>query len=595
MKRKLIEFDAFQKIKTESFSNVRQELEAASSLLGTALELEGLSLDSYSTEKALFESVDGDFVQADYQIKNGYVQFDNVEQLVISEETEISKSKEIISKMIDSLIESNDTQAEECFNEWMSLPRTKRVFNEVKKMRVVPIRKRVGGKTKIVGYKKARWNVTPHSHESAGKTAKRMRSKKINQRRMPAGLKKFLSQKRDRVKKSIGEWSVIAENVIEYLDFVENGPTLDQCQVLKNQGDVVGVRVPTVKLRNEAKLLKFNWKTLNTDVAVKRKDAKKLHENEDFVKEVKELKSVNALSDTKATEEQMENVSTKFSSAIYLTEAELAKEIKLSLESVNATNYDDETCRFLSEGILRTIHDNFIDRVAKIVKLAGAKLNEEAADKYAEFKSVAENYYAKLDESTTLEMQTFVDVYEALRQVHELAKEEQNEDIANETAGHLEELLPIIKNESELSFDVLANATEWLDEIVEGTMPEEWKVHEPVVNAEGEHPDVAKKGKMSQSPADCAETPKQQHVSDGKETDGSAAEELANDGWSNIGGEHIYPSLENPYVPKETESHKISGEKDIDSDSGQLAHWGDGNTWPNLQNPYVKNAPESKE
>lgn len=584
MKRKLIEFDAFQKIKTESLSNAEQELKNASGLLGEALELDGLHLTSFGSDKALFESIDGDFVQADYQIKNGYVQFDNVEQLVINEETEISKSKEIISKMIDSLIESDETKANEFFNEWFDLPRTKRVLNEVKKMRVVPIRKRVGGKTKVVGYKKARWNVTPHSHESASKTAKRMRNKKINQRRMTKGVKKFLAQKRARLRKSISEWNLVAGNVSEYIDLMENGPCLDNCQVLRNNGDIVGIKIPTTKLRNEAKLLKFNWKTLNTDVVVKRSQSKKLHENEEFVKEIKELKTLNALSDSKATEEQMENVATKFSNAIYLTESELSNIIKIALESINATNFDDNACDFLSEGILRTIHENFSSRVSKIVKLAGANLNENSNDKYAEFKSIAENYYANLDESTSLEMQAFVDVYEALRQVHDLAKEEENEDVANETAYYLDDLLKMIQNESELSFDVLSEATEWLFEIVEATMPEEWKVKEPVVNPTGDHPELHRKAKATQSPESCGKTLGNQPASDGKN---DVSSELADDGWGNIGGENIYPSLDNPYVPKSLEP-KISGEKDVDSDSGQLAHWGDNDTWPNLQNPYCK-------
>jgi hypothetical protein len=45
--------------------------------------------------------------------------------------------------------------------------------------------------------------------------------------------------------------------------------------------------------------------------------------------------------------------------------------------------------------------------------------------------------------------------------------------------------------------------------------------------------------------------------------------------------------MDNPYLPK-AEVPKIVGEKDVDGDSDQLAHWGNGETWPNLQNPYVK-------
>ena len=40
---------------------------------------------------------------------------------------------------------------------------------------------------------------------------------------------------------------------------------------------------------------------------------------------------------------------------------------------------------------------------------------------------------------------------------------------------------------------------------------------------------------------------------------------------------------------------KIVGEKDVDSDSDQLAHWGDNDTWPNLQNPYSKASVTPKE
>lgn len=595
MKRKLIGYDAFNKIKTESLSNVRSELEGAADLLARTLELEGLSLVSYGQDEALFESADGTHVHANYEVKNGFVQFDQVEQLVINEESEVAASKEVISRMIDSLIESNEGKADELFAEWMGLPRTKRIFTEMKKLRVVPIRKKVGGKTKIVGYRKARWNVTPRSHESASKTAKRVRGKKVAQRKLPEGLRKFLAQRRERVKKTIGEWHVIAENVLGYVDIAENGPAVDQCQVLRSEGEIVGVRVPTARLRNEARVLKFNWKTLNTDVVVKRGASKKISENQEFTKEIAELKRFNALSDSQAVEESIEKISTKHPEVIYLTEAELAGQIKRCLESVSATNYDDETCRFLAEGILRTAHENLVDRVAKVVKLAGAKINEEAADKYAEFKNVAEAFYKRLDEGTMLEMQAFVDVYEALRQIHEMAVEEKNEIVAEETAEHLDGLLPIVRNESEMSLDVLADAAEWLYDVVEATVPEEWKTAEPVVSDNGEHPEVVKKGKTNQSPAEMeGQTPAAHHTSDGKEYAGAAAKELEGEGWGNIGGEGVYPEVDNPYVLKGGE-YKIAGEKDVDSDTDQLAQWGDNDTWPNLQNPYSKASVTPKE
>ena len=585
MKRKLIDYDAFNKIKTESLSSAQKELEAASNLLAATLEMDGLSLNSFGTDAVLFESLDGGFIHANYEIKNGHVQFDNVEQLVINEESETAGAKEIISKMIDSLIESDTAKADEMFAEWMDSPRTKRIFTEAKVKRVVC---RKGKDCKVV-----RWNNVAKHHETGSNTNKRTRGKKISMRKTPGGIKRSRANVRARLNKSIGkkmmkEWNMIAENVLGYVDYAQNGPVVNQCSVLRKDNEIVSVRVPTMRLRNEAKLLKFNWDTMNTDVVVKRSNGKKINENNEFVKEIVELKRANALSDNKAFGELLESISTKYADCVYLTEGELANQIRLCLEAASASNYDDETCRFLAEGIIRTIHENFVDRVAKIVKLAGSRINEEAADKYAEFKAIAEFFYKKLDESKILEMQAFVDVYEALRQVHQLAKEENNKIVAEEASIQLDSLLPIIKGEAELSAEVLGEAAETLYDIVESTMPEEWKVSDPVVAADGQHPDVAKKGKISQSPADmCGSTPNAHFVSDGKEYKGAAASEMENDGWSNLGGEGVYPELDNPYVPKAGE-YKIVNEKDVDSDSGQLAHWGDADTWPNLQNPYSK-------
>jgi hypothetical protein len=587
MKRKLIDYDAFNKIKTESLSSAQKELEAASNLLAVTLEMDGLSLSSFGTDEVLFESLDGGFIHANYEIKNGHVQFDNVEQLVINEESETAGAKEIISKMIDSLIESNTAKADEIFAEWMDLPRTKRIFTEAKVKRVVC---RKGDECKVV-----RWNDKPKHNEPSSKTKGRVRGKIISNRKTPKGIKMARKAKRARLNRSIGkkmmkEWNMIAENVLGYVDYTQNGPVVNQCSVLRKDNEIVSVRVPTMRLRNEAKLLKFNWDTMNTDVVVKRGNGKKINENNEFVKDIVELKRANALSDNKTFGELLESISTKYSDCVYLTESELAHQINLCLEAASANNYDDETCRFLAEGILRTIHENFVDRVAKIVKLAGSRINEEAADKYTEFKAIAESFYKKLDEHKVLEMQAFVDVYEALRQVHQLAKEENNEIVAEEASIQLDSLLPIIKGEAELSADVLGEAAETLYDIVESTMPEEWNVSEPVVTADGQHPDLTKKGKMSQSPAEMqGSTPNAHFVSDGKEYKGSAASELGNDGWSNLSGEGIYPELDNPYVPKAGE-YKIANEKDVDSDSGQLAHWGDADTWPNLQNPYCKDS-----
>lgn len=592
MKRKLIEYSVFEKIQNESLSSAETELVEASNVLAQVLSCESLELNCYGPEDVIYESVDGTYVHANYQLKNGHIEFDNIEQLVINEETEKVKSKEIISQIIDSLVESDNKKADVLFENWLDLPVTKRIFNEVRKLRVVPIRKRVGGKTKIVGYKKARWETHAKKHEMSSKTAKRMKSKVKNNKKMPTSLKKMLSAKRKRVKATIGEWANLVNNVATYLEYCENGPILNESQAKHDEnGNVVAVRIPTTKLRTEAKLLQFNWKTLNTDVVVKRSGAKKLAENEEFVKSVVDLKRHNALSDDAALEESLEGIASKFSEVLYLTQNELANEINKALEFAGATNYDDQACEFMAEGILRMAHGAYVDRVAKIVKLAGASIKEDAADKYEEFRSVAESFYKNLDETTRLEMQVFVDLYEALRNVYEIAQEEKAEEVMEETASHLDNLLPIIKGEEEPSLEIAEEASAWLYDIVETNLEtSDWNVSDaPHVTATGEHPDLAKKAKMGYSPASdfSGEYGDVAPVSDGKNYKGGLADEMRNDAWGNIGGDGVYPSLDNPYTPKPFGDYKIKGEKDVDSDSDQLAHAGGSDAWPALENPYL--------
>lgn len=601
MKRKFVDYEAFERMRAESYTNVHAELDAAGELLAETLGFDALNVESYGPERVMYESEDGQFVTADYKIGGGYVTFDNVEQVVLNEAAENEKAREIVSKMIDSLIESDEAAAGERLDEWFNMPRNRRILSE-------------SGR----GKKQPAWLVAKRSKAKRMNNLKKSSAQKKREKAMRGKVKVGSSERRVPVRKSVGGksmivgwkkknkkgWSkymkechVLAENVLGFVDYTVNGPELDSCKVLEKGGEVVSVKVPTMRLRNEAKLLRFDWKTMNTDVVLKRNAGKRLAENEEFVKDVAELKRLNALSDSRAFEEAVEKVSTRFPGVIYLGENELAGIVKESLESIGASNFDDETCAFLSEALLRTVHDNYVDTVAKVVKLAGAKVNENAGDAYSEFQRVAGELYARLDEQAELEMQAFVDVYEALRQIHEAAKEEGNADVADMAAERLDSLLPIVTGKQDADFEILGEAAEWLYDIVEASAPESWTPDTPVVRADGQHPELAKKGRHSQSPSDMqGDTPSHHHTSDGKEVQGSAAKELANDGWSNIGGEGVYPSLDNPYVPK-ADVPKIVGEKDVDSDSDQLAHWGDSETWPNLQNPYVKASvkPEMKE
>lgn len=602
MKRKLIEFDVFERIKQDSLSTAEKELTESATYLARSLGLENLEVNCFGSEDVIFESIDGTYVHANYKIDNGFVEFDNIEQLVINEESTKLKSRDILSKIIDCVVESKEQEAGELFAEWLDLPVSKRIFNEVRKRRLVPVRKN----GKMTGKYEVRYwqdGTTPKKRQSASLKRKRAIGRIKANKKRPAGAKRSNALQRRRMSAALGksskvsagmvkEWHILAENVVDYINYCDFGPIVKESYVSKDENNnVVAVKVPTIKMRNEAKVLQFNWKTLNTDVAVKRKQSKSLHENEKFNLNVAEIKKQNALSDEKSLEEALQNAATNWPQVLYLTQNELTGQVKVALETVGASNYDDSTCEFIAEGLLRTAHELFVDKVARILKLAGAKVNESANDKYIEFKNVVEQYYKNLDESTALEMQVFVDLYEALRNVYEIATEEQDKEIAVETATHLDSLLSIIRQESEPSLDVASEAADWLYDVVETNLEGmDWEVEEPVVSATGDHPEVRQHAKKSYSPAsDFSGYDKDvQMTSDGKVSD-EAASELANDGPSNEGGEDVYPNLNNPYVLKNGDC-KIVGEKDVDSDSDQLAHVGGQDAWPNLQNPYAKNA-----
>jgi hypothetical protein len=493
-------------------------------------------------------------------MSDGYIQLDNVEELVINEQTEEQKQREIISEMLDALLEDKEDRANQLFSEYLDLPKTHRTFTETKEPAIAV---------------KDDWP---------------LKKKKKNRKYMSLeGCEKASMQR------VVNEWGFMCENVFDYLKHREYGPVLNESRVRHDEkGNPVSLRVPSTDVRNEMKLLSFDWKTLNTDVVCKRSNAKTLSEDADFAQAVAELKRHNALSDNNALEETLENIVSRWPQLIYLTQDELAESIKYALEMANATNYDDQTCEFMAEGILRMAHGTNVDRVSKILRLAGASVDENAEDAYAMFKNTVDNFYPSLDEASQLEMQVFVDLYEAVRHVHKIASEESNHAIRAESAGHLNELLPILQLEIEPSMEVAESAAEWLADLVETNLhTKDWSVsNTPHITVSGDHPAMADKARQKYAPAadGSGDWGDVAPVSDGASYKGGEADLMRNRAYGNLGGSDVFPSLHNPYVPTPFGDYKIKGEKHIEADSDQLAHWGTGDTWPALQNPYVPQA-----
>ena len=592
MKRKLIEFNVFERLEKDSLSSAQYELQQAGPILAKSLGLSEVSLHCFSPETVIYETHNGEFVHASFSVDDNHITYDNIEQLVIDQKGETKRAKEKLSEMVDALLGGEDKKAEMLFEGYLNLP-SKRIFSESKKRRKIPKYDKSG---KIVGYRIGRWETHAKHPERSSDTRKRVIGKHKRDIKTSTSQKALNKSRRDAKHVMANEWTNLCENVFDYVEFQELGPAVRQTQVQHDdKGNVVSLRIPTSNARNEAKILSFNWKTLNTDVVVKRSAAQTISENVNFCKAVAELKRHNALSDNVALEEVLEAIVSKWPEVLYLTQSELAGKIGVALETVNATNYDDQTCEFMAEGILRKAHSSYVDRVGKILRLAGfdsSKVEEsENYDAYATFQSVVSKFYAGLDETTQLEMQVFVDLYEALRGVREIAVEDENHILRAEAEGHLNHLVPILQQEIEPTLDVAQSAASWLHQFIETNLETaEWNPSNSVhITVSGDHPLMKDKARHKYAPytdfsGDWGDSAP---VSDGKNYKGGLADEMRNRSWGNSGGPDTFPSLNNPYVPGATNNWTISGEKTIDGDSNQLAHSGGNDTWPSLQNPYV--------
>jgi hypothetical protein len=396
-----------------------------------------------------------------------------------------------------------------------------------------------------------------------------------------------------KAEKSLKEWGTLSANVQGFVHLVENGDWTGQTIVATNpQGDVTAVTLPTSKARNEGKILSLQYKTLKTDVKVLREAARGLAFNETFVKAVSHIKRLNNMAHAAELEESLGGLVSQFPGVLYLTQPELAKVIGQALEHAGQTNYDDQTCAFMAEGILRVAHDAFADRVGRITQLANTDVKVEG-DAYEQFQAVAATLFKQLDEARVNEMQVFTDLYNALVDVRRLALESKNEAVRDEATAHLEGLRAVIEGHAAPELDLAATVAEWLQDLVESNVEgakDSWDVsNNPYITDCGEHPQMAKNAKVPGHPGGSPDGyGDSAPVSDGKSYKGGEADIMRNKAWGNKGGKGVYPDLNNPYTPKPFGDYTMKGEPGTDKNSdGGLAQDQGSDTWPNLSNPYL--------
>lgn len=613
MRRKLINFEAFDRIQKESLSTAEYELHEVQDILSRALNVDGLSLDCFSENSVIYETVDGTYLHANYSLKNNYLVFENIEELVIDEESNKENIRNKIREMMELVIsndQADNLKANEIFSDLISAPYIRKKFNEgvaEGSVRDRAAAKKAGrSKTKNTVSDRGRLNRQKRELNSFGPNPnKRKRvgrgdlnlggtdNKSYQKQYYKTQVKgkhrprKVLTKNGVKIKRAMKEWTNLTNNVFNYLEYQNYGPILKESVAHKDEkGNVVSLRVPCTKLRNEGKILSFNWKVLNTDLKVIRESALELAENAKFRAAICEVKKNNNISDNDSLEESIENVITYWPSVIYLTQDELASIVSECLSMEKASNYDDQICNFIAEGILRTAHHVMTDKVEKIMKIAGT-VTTESEDKYLDFQNAVNSFYPSLDEKFSLETKVFEDLHEAVSDVISLAIENNDLDLKSEAEEILKDLTDVLEGNIDPELSLVEEVAEWLSDIIETNLtPEDWTVSNTThITTNGDHPEMVKKAKKSYSPAEDLASD-----ADWQKTTTEPAFEGPK--WTSVGGDDVWPNLTNPYIPKPFGDYTMKGETGVDKDVfGQHhASWQSNDTWPNLKNPYLPQA-----
>jgi len=570
MKRKLIDYDVFKQIERKFLQTAEKELNEAADAVASALGKDNVALFGITENETTYATDQGTLVHATYIIDDSKLLLENIEELVVDEASQINEGKNILDRMVDSILDDNKNAASDLFSNYFSLPYIRvnlqeGVINEAKK----------GGKMPP--------QLVAHFKKMAAKKGKKGKGKDDKRQELMKkhSNKKMFNLTKKAKSKTIKEWASVSKNVLDYIDFRTFGtPTLTET-VKDRLGNVVAIAIPKSQLKNEAKMLSFNWKTLNTDVMHQREFMKMLAHNVHWGLACKDMKRCNSMSDASKLQETIENVISAFPSVIYLTEAELAKLISDTLVKESVRNFDDNDCIFLAEGILRTCYDNFKDKVNQIYKL-GETFD---ADSYEAFRHASEVMVEKLDEVANSERMAFEDTFKALNSLGNLAEQYGDIAIKHEVNAYLGEIEQALVGKKEFDLDVLEEAAVMLKAAANLPMSGAWSVSDKVYNTvTGDVDAILKYSKIDGTPGKYAST-RSPFVSDGKSYDKLGIEDLKQ-GYLTHDGSDVYPNVKNPYVPKAGD-FKIHGEKTIDSDSDVLGYDDGPDTWNKLKNPYI--------
>jgi hypothetical protein len=570
MRRKLIKRDAFEQIAGSSVSTAQHELAEAENILARALGKDHLRLHSFNESTVLFETLDDTYVHAGFEMKNGKLTFNNIEELVIDEESQKNKRRSFLGEMLDSVITDNKEKADTAFENYMQLFS----WNETKK------------------------NFFTQSNKKGNPFAKGKKGDKEEGDDKPSFMKKAKE-----AGKKVAEAYMVATDVLDYVKYMQVGPALAESVVKRDgTGNVVDLMVPSSKLRNESKVQQGDWAVLRDRVRNFRKEALSLATEQSFCKAMVELRSQNNISNAEGLESCLAGIVKNHPCVLYVTESELAEIIAEALNTMGVTKYDDQQCKFMAEGVLLTAFETYADRVNQVLKLANATV-EEGTNAYSQFQGVVENFYSDVDQKFGLQRKVFADLYECIEGIYRSADRRSDEALKQVTAGYLNELADVLNEKVKADLELAEEAASWMKSFIETCLTgEEWTVSNKThLTVSGDHPQMAKNAKEDGIPSKYKGDWGDEAPMIGQDSmaykGGKHSKQARNNSWSQEGsGGDVFPGLKNPYQLKAFGDFTMKGEKGIDKDAkGQHgATWESGDTFPRLKNPYVPHAETNK-
>ncbi len=621
MKRKLIQFNEFEELKNQSLSATVKELVEAEEIIAQKLGENSVSLVSFNDGTCLFESADGTFIRAEFLKDGNNIVLENIERLVINEESEREKSLEILETVVKAVFNGDTKTAEQAFDQYVNIDmnRIKReryaeskesaeVLNEDYKVRLYGTRGK-GGSPKLFARQgskdpeKARAAKLGHTrHPSSYKTGANKRKSKLSQER--ARRKNYKSSYSTlraksggsqysgrRKKRMLAEWLKLSQNVFGFMDFQENRSTLTETFLVENADGTTTLTLPNAQKRNEGKVLMMQYDLMKTDLKIFRESARRLTSNSEFCQLIGEARRANALSDDEHLDETLKNVVDKFPGVLYVTAKEMANVVAEALKFAGINSFDDKMCAFLADGIQRTAVEMYSERVDRIIKVSGEEAKSQ--DKFENYIAAVNQVFPKLDESARLEYKMFEDLFDAANEVRQVAQECQNEAVNRDAKVFMSELEEILSGRQPPQLELATEIAEWLETLAETNLSgEDWNVVKtPYQTENGDNPAMFFKAKQGYSPSadggadDYSDVAP---VSDGKNyKNNGLADEMRNRSWGNKGGNDVWPSLSNPVVP-ESPDYTMKGEPGVDKNSDSaFGQWGDSSTFPQLNNPYL--------